>query len=433
MSRNTKVVLFLAPLLFAPFLLLLQADARSQSEDPAVAYLTETYDVSEDEAHRRLEREASVVALARYGFDAYPSIFGGLWVDHERDGEIFIALTDDSAPARDDFKRNFAGDAELLNFQTVNSPHKKLVDAFNSGREQQRDANDSRQEEDYVAMDVERNAILVKSGHIAEERKERYRRHYDGVDVVFVEEQLQASPDDDCDPAWDEVCDPPLRGAVSSMHWDDGPERRGTKGFLAANDDGTLYMLASGHAWRNYETDTVYQRADANGATWDKVGAVPPGGAIEDGGVDAARILIDDRMIDYWKPDNIVWHSYTNKQFEITSRNTLPDEAVPGITLCRGGGVSGSYCGEITQTYADPPGLPRYNMLETSYCGSTGDSGASVYTPWDTSSNGTDHPGNRAFGIHYASSGSDCPEEQVSWASHIRWVEQQHDLEVVTD
>lgn len=74
----------------------------------------------------------------------------------------------------------------------------------------------------------------------------------------------------------------------------------------------------------------------------------------------------------------------------------------------------------MQRTFASPSNTPNTNLLETGLCSNFGDSGGPYYT-W-TANNG--HPAGRALAMHVTSSDpAGCVAGELSYASHVWWIE----------
>lgn len=94
-------------------------------------------------------------------------------------------------------------------------------------------------------------------------------------------------------------------------------------------------------------------------------------------------------------------------------------KSTPVVTLCRGGGNSGTKCGEIRQTFVSPSHTNNTYLLETTFCSTGGDSGGPYYSRY-----ASNRPGGRAYAIHVDSSeDTGCVSGEYSYGSHIAYVE----------
>jgi hypothetical protein len=367
--------------------------------NPQVDALMADYDLSTREAAERIARQDSIADLATYLATEFPAAYGGVWIDHARDGAVMAAVTRTGIGI--DSARKFGLGAEVREVIVDRSLHeldqisgeiyRMAVAAFPDAERRLA-----------TSINVKRSAVIVEMGATKSvspaTQQHRFireiKRNY-GRAVVVIQGQRVRTYDDACA---DTNCPPPLRGGIRIAG-----EIACSTGFVVTTSSGAPAVTTAGHC--PPATSTLYMhRTTTVGSTL---------AVVDSGDVDARAVSIDNAA--YWSPANWVLHQGfgnfpPNETFPITSRAVKTD-IVLGLYLCRTGFKTNTQCGEVNNLRGFRTGNKRLFGIRA--CAASGDSGGPVYDP----SSG------RAYGQHMASSSAGCTETETSFFSPIDSIE----------
>lgn len=387
--------------------------AAVHEADAMARYLRTQRGLSKAESNRRIDRQPEFLAFVDRIREMKGGQWGGFWIDHEYGGRLHLAATQWTDGDIELLRRDFPW-PDLLEMETVPHPLTALTEAFDHAFKERAQLRRLGFPHYEMSVDVAGNRLTFHSDEFSEDQKATLRARH-RVPVSFAPEEAPATPD--CFTS--RKCDPPLRGGIR-LETSTGA-RRGAGGFVVRNPAGTWYLVAAGHAWSTGEV--AYQPTNSLGRR--RIGGVPA--SVTAGRVDAARVYVEDPA--FWSPTRWIWVEDSAQAYAITSRNDSAENAAPGVLLCRAGGHTGTYCGEVLRTFATSTrgGVEYTRQLRTNICSSTGDSGSPVFSRQASGS----HPAGRAFAIHAASNASQYPCGHPgfrAYSSHIEYV--QDELEV---
>ncbi|MBM0257276.1 trypsin-like serine protease [Micromonospora sp. 4G55] len=204
----------------------------------SVAYLSDRYRITQDEAARRVALQELSAPLAATLATRYPAEYAGMWLDQAGGGVLTIAATD-PAPVT----KAVAGvpDAAHVTVVPVRHSLRELTDAAArvAGALGATAGTD-------VVVDEQANEVLVLTGGAVAADDARLAGAIEAAGVPARTRQLPAAVEKSCDPRY--CAQAPMRGGIRlDVPRDDGTVGGCTSAFNLRARSGRYYLLTAGH------------------------------------------------------------------------------------------------------------------------------------------------------------------------------------------
>ncbi|NYF55161.1 trypsin-like serine protease [Micromonospora purpureochromogenes] len=204
----------------------------------SVAYLSDRYRVSQDEAARRVALQELSAPLAATLATSYPAEYAGMWLDQAGGGVLTIAATDPAPVAK-----AVAGVPDAAHVKVVPVRHslRELTEAAArvAGALGVTAGTD-------VVVDEQANEVLVLTGGAVAADDTRLAGAIEAAGVPARARQLPPSIEKSCDPRY--CAQAPMRGGIRlDVPRDDGTVGGCTSAFNLRARSGRYYLLTAGH------------------------------------------------------------------------------------------------------------------------------------------------------------------------------------------
>jgi hypothetical protein len=338
--------------------------------DPAAQYLMARYNVSREEADRRLVLQQDAAELDERLAARHGPVFAGLWID-QQNGRVVVAATERSREFEQDSQLAHGGEVHhVVAHRTAESLQRKQAELRNllaSGQA--------------VALNLEQNQIDVfTAGMPLPERAEEYMSR---TPEAFTRSDIAVN--DRPEACLFPYCDAPLRAGVGITV---SGTLQCTSAFnVKSKSDNKPYIMTAGHCVDAFAASTVWGTRFANGEAHN----IGPRHNDTFPSVDAAILRIDNPS--GWNPaaTTVVWAANGLSQNDAYS---IQDYAVAALNavVCHSGATTRSKCGTVRElSYDTTYGASDVVVVEPDACTDGGDSGG----PWWANA--------RAYGIHSGS------------------------------
>lgn len=340
--------------------------------EPAVAYLRDTYGMSDEEAQRRLALQERANGLDDDLRQASGADYAGLWLDQARDAKVHVAIVnDDEGRVRDAAaKRDVQVDVVHVS---------RSLDQLQGTQQRLERAVGQKHSEVYLnGIDLARNALSVHiAGQGAVSPDVQKALDEEGTAVVVTRGgSVHRGGDYACIFPY---CDAPLRAGVYIQAVNgSGLNSQCTTGFNAVRSDGTPYVMTSGHCLIPVDGAKWYTRQVADGATH----AIGNGSTFyryKDSTGDAGLIGLDNPA--GWNSGSTLVNygfgqaTLANENYNIRARSG----STVGTVLCFTGAQSKTACGTVDKLDAtSSTGVGGLGRL-ANVSGQPGDSGGPVF------------------------------------------------------
>ncbi|MEU4712558.1 trypsin-like serine protease [Micromonospora purpureochromogenes] len=370
----------------------------------SVAYLSDRYRVSQDEAARRVALQELSAPLAATLAARYPTEYAGMWLDQAGGGVLTIAATDPAPVAK-----AVAGvpDAAHVKIVPVRHSLRELTEAAArvAGALGVTAGTD-------VVVDEQANEVLVLTGGAVAADDARLAGALEAAGVPARTRQIPPSIEKSCDPRY--CAQAPMRGGIRlDVPRDNGTVGGCTSGFNLRARSGRYYVLTAGHC----VVSTTHTHLDR---TWHQylgpkvpVGVESTSPVLAENGLpyDYAVIPYQDRAIDRWAyprrgggdqaslvnyfcvTDNPACATKGSRDVKITGYT--PYSAVqPGWVVCATGSAytpkagevyvdSGAGAGYVPGTRCGTVTSKTLGRIDVRICARAGDSGGPLFTESD--------------------------------------------------
>lgn len=366
----------------------------------------ESLGISFEEACRRLRVQREKGPLILGARSAFPSSFGGSWINHEQSGTINLAFTRDAVDPLSQLQHLIPSGASVEVVTVARSERELDEIAF-------RVRNDPLlmgmgEDVKYVDVRLDLNRVIIGA---SSSRLPELQSHFEdlgdsvGVEAFDVEVAATACTRTDCDP--------PLRGGLRIE--ESGLSAYCTLGFMARNTLGNRYAISAGHG-----------SCPQKGEYWDHrnqiIGGVTE--SMDSGSVDASRIGVSSTSVFSPGDGYYIWHSDSAQLLQV-HYVAIYGEYQPGDYVYKSGARTLTKRGKIVSINSSA----HYNteQIKVASCAYHGDSGAPVY----------DYGGGaaHAVGVQQAATTGDtvCASSgEYYWASHAVYVEDALNVKINT-
>ncbi|GAB3175203.1 streptogrisin C [Micromonospora palomenae] len=220
----------------------------------SVAYLSDRYRISQDEAARRVALQEFSAPLAATLAATYPAEYAGMWLDQAGGGVLTIAATD-PAPVT----KAVAGVPDAVHVKVVPVRHslRELTEAATrvAGALGATAGTD-------VVVDEQANEVVVLTGGAVAADDARLAGAIEAAGVPARSRQLPPSIEKWCDPRY--CAQAPMRGGIRlDVPRDDDTVGGCTSGFNLRARSGRYYVLTAGHCvvgGRHQEVDKTWHQ-----------------------------------------------------------------------------------------------------------------------------------------------------------------------------
>ncbi|MEU8819039.1 hypothetical protein [Actinoplanes sp. NPDC048796] len=384
----------------------------------SVAYLVDTYGVTQAEAVRRLKVQAASRDLGRQLRQDLPDRYAGMWLDQKNGGELVVGLTagdkSDVAAKLPSFVRLRTQPATYSMAQ-LEAMKARIEPSLGDG--------------EAAVIDVHRNRLAVWTPGTATVTRmsslTRLTAAEPGV-VVARRQQGRLATEDKAEattaptakagpPCHVLICGPaPMRGGYRlDVPRDDGTTGPCTAGFNIRGSNGWQYIITAGHCFRG-SNHTHIDKTSHNGIAVGYEDTVLTNSSYpKDYAISPYQTKPD--QVDYWggTPRNLVRHQCASSHVSCVSKDWPVwdqwnyEDILLGFIACRtgsadtasggGGWLTGTYCGEVTDFNGG---------IVTNHCGRKGDSGGPLFSQFDNSAYGILHDGTDVKGPCYGANGT---------------------------
>jgi len=342
--------------------------APTDVQSDAAAQLAVQFDISPADALVRIRATDSVLKFNRSLRATATSGFTGVWVDQAAGGLVHVSSTDSSdldaaAIVASQLGLDVVSSLVPFSLKQLDDTKSRVIEGQDSIVGKAAEA---------VAVAIPLDAVRVwvptdKVKALAQAAEQAGRS-----DLVFVpSDPVQTTA---CSNRYN--CGSPLRGGLCILVGSpcSGPKPLGcSSGLTAQTADGTRWLLTSGHCGPVTTSTNWVHGSQYLGPL--RLGYVS-------GFVDAARIRIDNT---YWLPITQSWLYTTSTTPVAVNGVGTEGDAIIGIPVCHTGWASGNACGVVSETdkfvsYVTPS-VTLDHQMESTACGTIGDSGGPAYYP----------------------------------------------------
>ena len=382
------------------------------TDEAAAAALAGDYDLTMDEARRRIGRQEKLQKVSDNARRRAPSA-GGAFIDHANGGRLIVWLKD--VKEKDAVDRSAREQGQEAHVQVRHGRHdRRELEAAN-----QRVIDVVSAEPDEVRLglgngiDGLRNVVMITRPSQPSQRQSELLRALKAELGDVVEEEVVDTPAIPFGECTSDIgfssgtnCNPPLRGGTRM-----GPGAASnacTAGFVGRHDDGRRFIITAGHCARfNGGTgaawNTVY--ADGVGHTFGTMHSWVYGSSGDMGVIAIDPIKLPALTPRPWvnmRASGGAYPSPENESYVISGTGSSSSIPNSGNYLCHTGKTIGTRCGPfsqggVTKTYSNPDGTTTTvnGLGVVNAVGCVGDSGGPVFV------------GNLAFGVLSGGHGGD--------------------------